>query len=63
MSVSEAGWAMKGGPKIKKENMKKEIHVKLNVMRLSAKKLVSPSKTCNSGQARYSVASPAGFPL
>lgn len=47
MSISEAGWAMKGDPKIKKENMGKEIHVKLNVMKLSAKKLILPLKACN----------------
>lgn len=38
---------MKGDPEIKTENMEKEIHVKLNVMKLSAKKLVSPLKACH----------------
>lgn len=63
MSVSEAGWAMKGDPEIKTENIEKEIHVKLNVMKLSAKKLVSPLKACHWGQATHSVANPAGLPL
>lgn len=42
MSVSEAGWAMKGGP-----NVKNEIHVKFTMMKLPAKKLASPSKAYN----------------
>lgn len=42
MSVSEAGWAMKGGP-----NMKNKIHVKFTMMKLPAKKLASPPKAYN----------------
>lgn len=51
MSVSEAGWAMNGGPKIEKETWKMITHVKFNVMKPSAKKPVSPSKAYTWGQA------------
>lgn len=46
MSVSEAGWAMKGGP-----NMKSEIHVKFSITKLPAEKLAPPAKAYNWGQA------------
>lgn len=42
MSVSEAGWAMKGGP-----NMKSEIHVEFSMTKLPAEKRASPAKAYN----------------
>lgn len=42
MSVSEAGWAIKGG-----SNMKSDIHVKFTMTKLPAEKLASPAKACN----------------
>lgn len=37
MSVSEARWAMKAGPEIKKGNVENKIHMQFNVQRLSKK--------------------------
>lgn len=52
MSVSKTRWAKKAGPEIKKGNVENKIHMQFNVQHyLKNKKLVSPLKACNSGQA------------
>lgn len=43
--------------------MENKIHVMFNVTKLSAKKLVSPLKACNSRQTSYSVANAEEFTL